>query len=129
MENHYQDKFEEYIRNMNNLKFTFEITKSCGYSSFITIYKNQTIIDLYSIIICHFGNIQIKDLYFLTPNNEHISIPISNQILSEFVRSNIICNPIKLFPIYDISKPVIYKLYFDDGYCSDHQCSTIHYHN
>lgn len=127
MDNHYQDKYDEYLRNVNNIMFTFEVTKCCGYSTFITVYKNQTLIELYSNIIHHFGNIQIRELYFISPQYERINIPISTQTVLEFVRDNITCSPIKLIPIYPLPKPVIYRLYLNDGYCSEEHCSTVHY--
>lgn len=127
MDNHYQDKFNEFITNIHNIMFTFEVTKCCGYSTFITVYKNQTLIDLYSNIIHHFGNIQIRQFYFISPLDERINIPISTQTVSEFVRDNITCNPAKLIPIYDLPKPVIYRLFFDDGQCNQSHCTTVHY--
>lgn len=129
MDNHYQDKYDEFIRNTHNIMFTFEVTKGCGYSTFVTIYKNQCLIELYSNIIHHFGNTQIKDLFFITPENERISIPISRQILHEFVRENVLCNPIRLVPIYELPKHVIYRLYLNDGFCNEEHCSTLHYVN
>jgi hypothetical protein len=129
MDNHYQDKYDEFLHDTFNLKFVFEVTKCCGYSTFITVYKNQTIMDLYSNIIHHFGDIEIRKLFFITPQNEHIQIHISNQKLSDFVSSHVICNPIRLTPIYDLPKPVIYRLYFDDGHCSENHCSLVHYFN
>ncbi len=128
MDNHYQDKHDEYMRNITNLMFTFEVTKCCGYSTFVSVYKNQTLLDLYSNIIQHFGNIEIKQLYFISPENERIMVPISTQTVSEFVRTNVICNPIRLIPIYDLPKPVIYKIFLDDGHCNENHCSTVHYH-
>ena len=129
MDNHYQDKREEFLQNTFNLNFVFEVTKCCGYSTFITVYKNQTIIDLYSNIVHHFGNIQIIDLFFITPEGKRIKINISNQKLSDFVSSHVTCNPIRLVPIYDLPKPVIYKIYLDDGHCSQEHCCLIHYNN
>jgi len=128
MDNHYQDKYNEYMRNIGILMFTFEVTKCCGYSTFINVYKNQTLLELYSNIIKHFGNIEIKHLYFVSPENERITVPISTQSVSDFVRTNVICNPIKLVPIYDLPKPVIYRIFLDDGHCSEDNCSTVHYH-
>jgi hypothetical protein len=122
MDNHYQDKYDEFIRNTFNssLNFVFEVTKCCGYSTFISIYKQQTIIELYAKIIYHFGeNNKIKDLFFVSTQNERIQIPVSNQLLSDFVSSHICCNPARLVPIYDLPKPVIYRLYFDDGCCNE----------
>jgi hypothetical protein len=128
MENLYQDKYDEFLRNVFNLNFVFEVTKCCGYSTFITAYKNQTIMDLYSNIVNHFGNIQIRELFFISPQNERIQIPISNQKLSDFIRSHIVCNPPRLVPVYNLPKPVIYKIYFDDGHCTEEHCSLVHYH-
>ena len=45
MDNHYQDKYDEFTRNLHNNMFIFEVEKLCGYSTFVTIYKNQTIIE------------------------------------------------------------------------------------
>lgn len=127
MDNYYQNKQDEFIRNMSNIMFTFEVTKSCGYSTFICIYKNQTLIDLYSNIIHHFGITEIKQLYFISQENERINVPISLQKVSDFIKTNILCNPVKLVPIYSLPRPVIYKLYLDDNHCSEHHCSTVHY--
>jgi len=99
MDNHYQEKHEELIRNIKNLMFTFEVTKCCGYSTFIPVYKYQTLLDLYSNIIEHFGNIKITELFFISPQNERITIPMSKQTVYDFVSSNILHNPLKLVPI------------------------------
>lgn len=130
MENSYQDKFTEYLRNVHNNMFTFEVTKCCGYSTFITVYKNQSLLDLYSNILHHFGNIQIKKLYFISPQGQQIDIPISNKTVSEFVQEHNTCNPIKLTPIYNLPLPVVYKLILDDtSNCSQEHCCTVHYMN
>jgi hypothetical protein len=128
-DNIYQSKFDEFMLNSRNIMFTFEVTKHCGYSTFVTIYKHQTLLDLYSNIINHFGNISIKDLFFITPLNERIDIPISSQTITDFVSSNVICNPIKLVPVYPIPIPVIYKIYVNDSHCNEQHCSTVHYRN
>jgi hypothetical protein len=125
MDNNYQNKFNEFIHNMHNNMFIFEVTKCCGYSTFITIYKNQSLTELYSNIISHFGNIEIRELYFVTPEQERINVPISRVSVSEFVRSNVICNPIKLVPLYNLPNPTIYKLYLNDGRCT--QPHTVNY--
>jgi hypothetical protein len=118
MSHNYQDKLNVYMHDIRNLMFTFEITKCCGYSTFVTVYKNQTLTELYSNIISHFGNIEIKELYFISPEQQRFNLPISKQTVSEFVRSNIICNPIKLVPVYELPSPTIYRLYLNDGQCT-----------
>lgn len=129
MDNHYQEKHEEFIRNIKNLMYTFEVTKCCGYSTFITIYKYQTLLDLYSNILEHFGNIKITSLFFMSPQNVRINIPMSKQTVYDFVSSNILCTPLKLVPIYPLPKPIIYRLYIYDQNCNQDYCSNVHYQN
>lgn len=118
MTHNYQDKLNQYMNDMHNLMFIFEVTKCCGYSTFVTVYKNQSLFELYSNIISHFGNIEIKELYFVSPEQKRFNVPISKQTVSEFIRSNIICNPINLVPIYGLPSPTIYRLYLNDGRCT-----------
>jgi hypothetical protein len=61
--NKFDDKFNLYIEKMKKNMYIFEITKCCGFSEFITIYKNETIFDFFSKISHHFGGIEIKDLF------------------------------------------------------------------
>ena len=118
MDNQYQEKLNEYTRNMFNIMFIFEVTKCCGYSTFITIYKNQSLIDLYSIIMNHFGIIEVKELYFISTEQQRVNIPLSRQSVSEFVSSYVLSNPIRLAPIYPLPKPTIYRLILNDGHCT-----------
>ena len=124
MDNNYNNKYEEYLRNTNNLMFIFEVTKCCGYSTFVSVYKNLSLINLYSNVIEHFGNNEIKELYFITEDGERINIPISTQRISDYIKQFVSCNPIKLVPIYDLPKPTIYRLYLIDNscLCNQHKC-------
>jgi predicted nucleic-acid-binding Zn-ribbon protein len=115
MNNLYQDKYNEFINNIHQQMFTFELTKNCGYSAFITVYKNQTLMELYNNIVQHFENIQIKELYFISPEREKVIVPFSKQVVSNFVRANVMCNPCKLTSIYNEPNPIVYRLYIDDG--------------
>ena len=115
MDNAFQDKLDELIRNMTTLMFTFEVTKCCGYSTFITIYKEKTLLNLYEQIMDHFQILEIKELFFYSPSGERIRIPISKQTVHQFVQTCITGNSIKLEPIYALPRPVVYRLYLDDG--------------
>lgn len=112
MDNTFQDKLDEYIRNMTNLMYTFEVTKSCGYSTFITIYKEETLVDLYAKVIDHFILADLKELFFYSPSGERIRVPLSKQNVSNFVSLNKLGNANNLVPIYSLPRPVIYRLYF-----------------
>ena len=119
MDNKYQDKLDAHIRNMNDLMFTFEVTKCCGYSTFITIYKEKTLLDLYEQVIDHFQILEIKELFFYAPSGERIKIPISKQTVNQFVKSYITGNSINLVPIYPLPRPIVYRLYLEYGDCHD----------
>lgn len=123
MDNTFQDRLDEYINNMARLMFTFEITKCCGYSTFITIYKEKTLLNLYEQVIDHFQISEIKELFFYAPSGERIRIPISKQTVYQFVQAYINGNSVKLEPIYPLPRPVVYRLYLDDG------CTHIHHMN
>lgn len=130
MENIYQTKYDEFIHNLTQRMFIFEVTKHCGYSTFVSIYKSQTLLELYNNVVHHFGSSDrdIGILYFISDNNQQrIRIPLSCQTVADFVSSNITCNPTNLTPIYKYPLPVIYRLYLDDERCQQGNCSTDHY--
>jgi hypothetical protein len=119
MDNKYQDKLDEHLHNMTNVMFTFEITKACGYSTFVTVYKEETLIDLYVKVIEHFSLHDLKELFFYAPTGERIRIPLSKQTISEFIKKHTIGlnNSVNLVPIYTLPRPVIYRLYLDECGC------------
>jgi hypothetical protein len=107
----YATKYEYFLRDIKNVMYTFEVTKSCGYSAFITTYKTQTMTDLYSNICAHFQTHDIKELYFISTNNEHIELPMNEMIIKDFISLFVSCSPVKLIPTYPLPCPVVYKLY------------------
>ncbi len=48
--NDYNNKFEQLCNGIPNNKYIFEITKLCGYGEFLTVYKKQTLLDLYNYV-------------------------------------------------------------------------------
>jgi len=116
----YQDKLSQYIQCMQNFMYTFEITKCCGYSTFITIYKDETILDLYAKIVLHFGGMPIKELFFVSEEGHKHHILPSYKRVYEFVKENVVCTPRRLLPHYQVPNPIVYKLYVDDGSEHDH---------
>jgi len=141
----FHKKLNEYIIESPGRMYIFEITKLCGYSTFIFMYKDETIVDLYNRISHHFGCRDIKGLYidsYLNKNSnnddsnknkkekEHnhncshakvdklIPIPVSSLVtVREFVFNNTAKDPRNLEPIYAIPFPVVYRIYLDDGHC------------
>jgi hypothetical protein len=56
-------KLNEYIIEAPGRMYIFEITKLCGYSTFVYLYKDETLLDLYNRVSHHFGCKDIKGLY------------------------------------------------------------------
>lgn len=59
----FHKKLNEYIIESPGRMYIFEITKFCGYSTIIFMYKDETMLDLYNRISHHFGCNDIKGLY------------------------------------------------------------------
>ena len=116
--NQFNDKMNEYLSTIRNLKHTFEVTKLCGYSVFITIYKSQSLFDLYQAISHHFGNVPIVSVFYYTGEGERCNVPLSTDTVASFIRTNINTYPARMVPVYPISSGnmIVYKLYLDDGH-------------
>jgi len=114
----YNSKFEQLCNGIPNNKYMFEITKLCGYGQFITIFKRQTLLDLYKIISLHYECKDIKQLFFInTRTNEKINIPITDEItIRDFLFSYTSTTTQMIKPIYPLSCKVVYRIYLDDGH-------------
>jgi hypothetical protein len=108
----YQEKINHFISSIPNSRYIIEISKFCGYSEFILIYKDQTLIELYKIVSLHFVCNDIKGLYLT--NNCQYKIPMSEHIT---LRDYIISNGNIIRPTYSLPEPVVYKFFLDDGHC------------
>jgi hypothetical protein len=120
--NQYNDKLNEYLGTTRSLKHVFEVTKLCGYSVFITIYKSQSLFELYQAISHHFGNVPIVSIFYYTPEGERCNVPLSTDTVASFIRTNINNYPAKMVPVYPISSGnmIVYRLYLDDGHTHAH---------
>ena len=65
----FHKKLNEYLIETPGRMYIFEITKFCGYSTFIFMYKDETMLDLYNRISHHFSCNDIKGLYI----NNHLN--------------------------------------------------------
>jgi hypothetical protein len=145
--NGYNQKLNEHLNEITGRMYIFEVTKFCGYSTFVYVYKDESMVELFNRISYHFGCRNIKGLYigpastqFITDmsnnsmedNNRHciccvdktdkfVQVPFfSFKKVREFVYDNISLsspNKVILEPIYPLPDPVVYRLYLDDGHC------------
>jgi len=110
----YNENLNKYYTSIVNLKFILEVEKCCGYSEFVSIFKTNSMANLYSEVRNQFGNQTIKDLYvFNTETNQGLYLPNdANIIVSVFISQNS-----SFFkPIYPLPASVVYKIRFDDGH-------------
>jgi hypothetical protein len=75
METDYCVKRDEFISGLSDRMYCFEVTKCCHYSTFVFVYKDETLIDLHSRISHHFTSPDIKSLYIMNPQQNKIKIP------------------------------------------------------
>lgn len=111
-------KLKQFVDTIQNYKFIFEVTKLCGYGEFITVFKHQSLLDLYSTISYQFDNREIKELFFMNDTTgEKIKVPISSTIrISDFISGHNVGPNLNIKPIYPIPCKIVYRLYFDDGH-------------
>jgi hypothetical protein len=114
--NKYNGLLSTHLNQLSNTMFTFEITKCCNYSTFVFLYKEDRLCDLFLQVAKHFGCKTLVSLYILGLEGEKVLIPFnSHTTLREYIfeQQNI------LKPIYDVPLPVVYRIYLDDGHKHD----------
>ena len=119
----YQTKMDEFINNtIRNNMYLIELTKCCGYSCFMTIYKDESLIDLYKKVSLHFQTNDIKSLYIYRNDNLKVLVPITDLMtIRDFIMSQIMnSNNMGMTPVYEIPAQVVYRIYIQDDHCHDH---------
>lgn len=112
----YDERIYDYIKNMADTKYILEITKFCGYSHLMVVYKEDSLLDLYIDISKQMWCDNILGLFALIntdtqSNSLNIKkIPLTaNTSLRQFIANN------NLKPIYSIDKPTVYRVFIDIG--------------
>jgi len=114
----FHKKFDEYSQSLRANSFIFEVTKNCGYSMFVIVYKEESLLDLYKRVSLQFGVMEIRELYYINKNNNRKMLMPLTQLLKvkDFMRELINSTPRIVEPIYPVNCLEVYKLYIDDGY-------------
>ena len=117
----YHHLLDMYVKEIPGKMFIIELTKWCNYSTFVLMYRDESLIDLYRRVSFHMG-CDIVSLYILTPDNSRITVPInSNKTIREFIYTQTDLNNRNMKPVYDLPLPVVYRIYLDDGHHHDHE--------
>ena len=112
-------KMNAFVKSIPNSRIILEVSKFCGYSEFVLVYNNDTLLELYRIRSLQFECPDVKGIY-LTDNGQ-IKIPMTENILvRDYIRKNRLMRP-----EYPLPHPVVYKIYLDDGHCCP--ITKIHY--
>ena len=92
--NIYNKKINDFLNEIPGRIYVFEITKFCGYSTFIFMYKDETLLDLWSRVSHHFSCNDIKGLYIdnclNTSNNETNDNETNDDTINN--NNNTVCN-------------------------------------
>lgn len=114
----FEIKQKEFLRIHYEYHYIFEIVKCCGYSEWISVYKKDTLKQLYHNLNIQFANNNKTNnqLYMMDNHFNKIYIENNDIIISDFIRNH----PLFFTPIYPIPNWIVYRLYLDDGTCHCH---------
>ena len=121
----YLKHMEDFTNSISNTKYIIEVTKFCGYSEFIFVFKNSSLLDLYKHVSYQFSCNDIKGLYIRNEETKSKQrIPVTEQTtMRQFIMQILNSNDEfkdMMKPVYPLPSPVVYRVYFDDGHCSCH---------
>jgi hypothetical protein len=87
--NVYNKKINDFLNEIPGRIYVFEITKFCGYSTFIFMYKDETLLDLWSRISHHFSCNDIKGLYIDSCLNKNQT---NDDVINNNNNNNTVCD-------------------------------------
>jgi len=121
-QNSIEEKKIQYWNDLPAKKYILEITKCCGYSTWVTVYKRRTIDDLYQCVQDTFEmepekNFSLYLLHQETKIPKRLEKTDPRSLREIFTDSE---NAKFLIPIYPVPAPIIYRVYLDDGNCHNH---------
>jgi hypothetical protein len=120
----YEGQIENMLKQLQSQNYTFEVTKCCGYSTFVLVKRNGTLMDLYKNISQHFECPNIRRLFVVNEQTrEQIQIPLTDMIN---IRDYIVKQPRECFtPVYPVPHTVVFRIYLDDGHHHVHENTDI----
>ncbi len=110
----YMEKIQQ-IANVSDNKYLFEMTKCCGYSFMMPVFKMNTFTEFYRIMYLELSHLTIQRIYLQNNNGEQLEIPNDETTICEFVNAN----SVWFTPVYPLPAKVVYRVFFDDGHIHD----------
>lgn len=100
---------------------TLECTKHlCGYAFFIQVYQTSTITDVHNMVCDHIGAPRNSVSIYLCAQNMP-DVVLSKTDLTSVIELTRTYKPY-MVPVYPIPAKVVYRIYIDDGHCSNGMC-------
>jgi len=111
----YYSRRDDFLRLLTqNSQFIFEVTKCCGYGEWVSVFKDQPIVQLYNNIENQFAGLRPKELCAIDISGNKLLVPETSNLTLRLLIKN---NPSFFKPIYPLPAYVIYRIYIDEGCC------------
>ena len=122
----YAIMYKRYTDYLSDKQYIFQMTKCCGYGEWVTIFKKQTLDDLYNQVSFALGGQMPTKLFVVNTRVDNnlpikIELPRSDTCIQDFIRHH----SDFFTPIYKVPHKVVYKLHYElDGcHCIENICS------
>jgi hypothetical protein len=132
MDNRFSEKLDNYYKHIKSNCVWIELTKCCGFSTFISVYKMSKLADIYNNARCHLSNICIQKLYVMDGMGNKLVIPSSvmgtgdaDICINDFLNLN------RAFfrPLYPLPNDVVYKVYIECNFNEGGGCCICQQNN
>ena len=118
----YATKFSSMIMRIPKIMFVFEVTKACGYSEFVLVYKDSTISDLVKAVSMQFEIPHLEFLFFKTFDplgileTRRISIVDTHTTIREMITDFQNDESMDFKPIYtNTDFFVVYRIFYNEN--------------
>ena len=105
----FSEKLDNYYKHLKGNCVWIEVTKCCGFSTFISVYKMSKLSDIYNNASCHLSNISIVNLYVTDTDGNKLILPNDNTCINDYLNLN------RSFfkPIYPLPNDVVYRVFLE----------------
>ena len=130
----FKQGFKKYVDSVRRNCYMFEVSKCCGYSEIVPLFKNATCSDLHRNIVCQFGikaeeKIRIRATATDMSGNVLVINNLYIQNDDKPIRNLILENNNIFKPVYDLPTRVVYKIRYETENtasccCNDSSCNS-----
>lgn len=121
----FSEKLDNYYKHIKGNCVWIELTKCCGFSTFISVYKMSKLTDIYNNACCHLSNIPIQNLYAKDMCGNKLVIPREDVCINDFLNLN------RTFfkPVYPLPNDVVYRVFIECSFVGGTYCCNCNDNN